>query len=106
MMKQYVSFDIGGTLIKYGIVQEDFTILKQNEIENPIHQGLEEFKHFLLATIENLKKEYTLSGVCISTAGVVDTNSKKIEYANANIPNYTNFSFQTEIEDKIHLPVS
>lgn len=105
-MKQYLSFDIGGTLIKYGIMQEDFTILKQNETENPIHEGIDEFTHFLLATIENLKKEYQLSGVCISTAGVVDTQLKKIIYANANMPNYTNFSFQTEIEDKVGLPLS
>ena len=38
-MKEYISIDIGGTAIKYGVVREDGTILCRSEMATEAYKG-------------------------------------------------------------------
>ena len=72
MEKKYISIDIGGTAIKYGILTEEGTILERYEMATEAYKGgpsiLEKavgiVEDFLRAK-EDLSEE--LLGICIST---------------------------------------
>src|SRR3712207_1941284 len=86
-MKRYLSIDIGGTAIKYGLMTETADILEKHEMATEAHQGglaiLEKVKS-LVATYQ----EAGLAGVAISSAGMVDPDKGNIFYAGPQIPNY------------------
>ena len=72
-MKEYIAFDIGGTQIKYGIVSETGIVLKHKTVPTEIHLGGEQIiqNSFFY---QKLMSEHTISGIGISTAGIVDVN--------------------------------
>ena len=72
-MKKYVSIDIGGTAIKYGIICADGGILVHKEMPTEAHKGGASILEKAAQITRQLLKEHTISGICISTAGIVDT---------------------------------
>lgn len=102
-MKQYMVIDIGGTQIKYGVVNEMREFLFKKEVKTKAHNGggyVMEKAELLISEVQTL---YTLDGVCISTAGMVDEVKGTILFANENIPGYTGMEIKKRIEDKFHL---
>lgn len=109
MEKKYISIDIGGTAIKYGILTEEGTILERCEMATEAYKGgpsilervvgiVEDF----LQTKEALREE--LLGICISTAGMVDTEKGEIFYSAPLIPNYIGTQFKAVMETRFHVP--
>lgn len=103
-MKQYVSIDIGGTAIKYGIIDEDAHILCKASMDTEAHKGGPAILEKVLAIVDTYRQEKTLSGVCISTAGMVDVEKGAIFYAAPLIPHYAGTNFKAAIEDRFGLP--
>ncbi|MEF2766411.1 MAG: ROK family protein [Dorea phocaeensis] len=109
MEKKYISIDIGGTAIKYGILTEEGTILERYEMATEAYKGgsliLEKavgiVEDFLRAK-EDLSEE--LLGICISTAGMVDTEKGEIFYSAPLIPNYIGTQFKAVMETRFHVP--
>lgn len=101
-------FDIGGTSIKYGILQahEDMPIfLMQEEIDTNAKQlGGPGIEKKVISLIKEMKASYPISGIAISTAGMVDAEKGCITYANENIPNYTGLSFKRDLEAIFAIP--
>ena len=77
-MKKYISFDIGGTMIKYGIVDENDNIMESFEIPTEAEMGGPYVIKKIQNIIEVYKKKYEFEGICISTAGMVDHTKGKI----------------------------
>lgn len=102
----YISFDIGGTYIKYGIMDSNYKIIEKNKQETLAFLGGEHILNEVINIINNYKQKYQLSGVAISTAGVVDYINGSIIYANEIIPNYTGFQLAARIYDITSLKVS
>ncbi len=98
-----LAIDIGGTAIKYGLVSENFEILKSFEIPTEAHLGGPN----LMNKIMNIVGEYAdeISCVGISTAGQVNSELGKIIFASENIPNYTGIEITKTIQKKYNLPV-
>lgn len=71
-MKEYIAFDIGGTQIKYGIVSEIGVVLIHKKVPTEIHLGGEQIVQKLICLSKKLMTEHTISGIGISTAGIVD----------------------------------
>ena len=89
-MKQYICIDIGGTSIKYGVIQEDGVFLTTGEMPTEAQQyGGPGIMEKAKRIIETYKTEYHPEGICISTAGMVDCEKGKITYASPLIPDYT-----------------
>lgn len=105
-MKAYACFDIGGTAIKYGILNEHADILYANVTDSLAENGGVFIVESVKSLIKELSKRQTLSGICISTAGMVDIQKGSILYANESIPGYTGTDWVTIIEDEFHLPCS
>lgn len=88
-MKNVACFDIGGTFIKYGIVNENGNILYKNKLETPKSGCGYSIPIILSEKIDELSKIYNLECIGISTAGQVDSQKGEIIFASENIPNYT-----------------
>lgn len=103
-MKKYASIDIGGTAIKYGIIDEEGTICRRSEMKTEAHKGGPSILEKAVGIVEELKQECEISGICISTAGMVDTEKGEIFYAAPLIPNYAGTKFKETMEENFHLP--
>lgn len=98
--KKYVSIDIGGTAIKYGVINENGEIISRNEMDTEAQKGGPAILKKVVGIVEKLSAEEKISGVCISTAGMVDTEKGEIFYSAPLIPDYAGTSFKTVIEEK------
>lgn len=104
-MKQYICIDIGGTSIKYGVIQEDGVFLTTGEMPTEAQQyGGPGIMEKAKRIIETYKTEYHPEGICISTAGMVDCEKGKITYASPLIPDYTGTEIKAELEKCYGIP--
>ena len=103
-MKHYVAIDIGGTNIKYGLINEAETLVEAHEMPTEAHKG----GPGILQKVEGIVAAYlekgALVGICISSAGMVDPDKGEIFYAGPQIPNYAGTQFKKVLEEKFSLP--
>lgn len=95
-------FDIGGTEIKSMIKSENEAIDLPN-IKSRAKYGAEFVKEDIFHNIHQLKKEYEIDGIAISTAGMVDPKTEIIAYANENFKNYISFDWKKHVKDEFNL---
>ena len=104
-MKQYICIDIGGTSIKYGIIQEDAAFLVTGEMPTEAMQyGGPGIMKKAVKIIEDYLVDYSPAGICISTAGMVDCEEGRITHSAPLIPEYTGTEIKKTLEEKFHLP--
>lgn len=103
-MKKYLSIDIGGTAIKYGLVDENGMILESFQMKTEAQKGGPSILQKTVDITESYMQKEEISGVCISTAGMVDTKKGEIFYAAPLIPDFTGTKFKETIEQKFHVP--
>ena len=103
-MKNYISIDIGGTAIKYGVVNENGEIVRKNKRPTEAMEfGGPGILQKVCEIVEEYKDDFEISGVSISTAGMIDTKNGRIFYSGPNIPNYTGIDFKKTLMDKYSL---
>lgn len=105
-MKNYISIDIGGTFIKYGLINENGEILEKNELATEASKGGEQILAKVLKIVETYHTKEPVEGVAISTAGMVDSKKGAIRYASDLIPAYIGINFKDPIKEKFNLPCS
>ena len=96
-----ITFDIGGTSIKYGILtlrkgQPVFVMQEEVSSDARVLKG-----PGILHRVESLiakAMRQDIKGIAISTAGMVDAEKGCIQYANDNIPEYTGLQFKQQLE--------
>lgn len=98
-----LAIDIGGTAIKYGIVNGDYAVTQAFEIPTEAHLGGTHLPNKLINIIGDFADSIDCIG--ISTAGQVDSVSGKILHACDTIPNYTGVELQKPIFERFHLPI-
>lgn len=100
------TFDIGGTKIKYGVITDQGEIITKSQMDtNAIEGGLAVVNKIIEKGIE-LKKQYNLVGIGISSAGQIDSKVGKVIFATENIPNYTGIDIKEILEKEVGLPVA
>lgn len=78
-MKRYISIDIGGTAIKYGIIGEDAKIMLKKSMPTEAGKGGPAILDKVIGIVnEMLVSHSEIAGICISTAGMVDTETGSI----------------------------
>ena len=93
-------FDIGGTSIKYAIIEDE----KIEDIKS-METRKNEFDNHILEDVINVISSYNnidVIGIC--TAGVVNSNTGEIVFAGPTIPNYTGTKIKKSIEEKFNIP--
>lgn len=101
-----IGIDIGGTTIKADLYDDFGTSLNQfKEIETIIDYdlGTNQILNQVCDLIGEYILNYSIDGVGISTAGVVNANTGKIIYAGYTIPGYIGVNFTSEIEKRFGL---
>lgn len=103
-MKKYVSIDIGGTAIKHGIIDGNADILVKGKMPTEAQKGGPGIMEKAVRIIERYRKDYELSGICISTAGMVDVEKGEIFYSAPLIPDYAGTKIKEELEKRFSIP--
>ena len=102
-MCKYLSFDIGGTAIKYAVIDKNDNIVESGSRDTQAHLGGERVVANVKALIEKYKKEYSLNAVAISTAGMVDCKKGEVFFAGETMPDYSNTEWKSIVEKEYGL---
>lgn len=106
MEKTYFAVDISGTSTKYAILGENGSILSHGEMPTEAEKGgphiVKRVKALLRKTLEEHSAPF--SGVCISTAGIVDEEEGTILHAGPQITEYKGVQWKKTIEEAFSLP--
>lgn len=104
MEKRYLAFDVGGTTIKYGVVDENLNISDKSKVDTLKNKDGHILKAIMKVSGEMAQK-YELLGIGVSTAGIVGDDGS-IKYAGPTIPNYQGTQIKKELKNQFHVPVS
>ena len=99
-----LAIDIGGTMIKYGLVSSDGEILSTDKIETEAEKGLEN----ILNKIDNIFKRYKENnpvGIAVSGTGQINGMIGKVIGGNPIIPNWIGTNLVKILEEKYNLPI-
>lgn len=103
-MKQYVCIDIGGTEIKYGIMDEKEQFLTKDKMPTQASKGGPSILLKAMGIVREYQKKGMADGICVSTAGMVDVEKGEIFYAAPLIPNYAGTKIKARMEEEFGLP--
>ncbi|WP_378574869.1 ROK family protein [Neobacillus cucumis] len=103
MMKKYIVFDVGGTKVKHGIMQEDYSILTKDAYPTQCHH-LELFLSDMLKVIEMYTSLHEISGVAISLPGYINPHTGYSERA-GSITSLDKQNLKSLLEEKVTINV-
>lgn len=103
-MGHYLSIDIGGTYIKYALMDDQHRLVNHQKMTTPENIGYAIFKQ-IDAITEAAADNYKIDGIGISTAGIVDREKGEIIYAGPTIKDYKGTAFKAWLTEKYKLPV-
>lgn len=96
-----LTFDIGGTNIKYALCNEKFILSDKHTIPTEAEKGGQVLVQKIISIIEDYDD---IDRVAISTAGQVDSKNGIVVYSTENIPYYTGMMVKKIIENKTGIP--
>ena len=101
MKKDYLAIDVGGTNIKYGILDHSGILLFNDKVPSNCH-CLDEFYQILDKIIRpNLKR---IKGIAVSVPGKVDVRTGTVYFGGA-LPFLNGATIKKTLEDKYHILV-
>lgn len=98
-----ISIDIGGTEIKYGLINKEGEILYSETIETEADKGIENLLEKLYEIIDKLNSKNIL-GIGISATGQIDSESGKVVGGTDIIPGWIGTNLVEILEKKYKLP--
>ena len=100
-----ITFDVGGTAIKFGMVDENFEVLFSEEF--PTNE-FEDTDNMVMYAMESKLRQYEgeYDAIGISTAGQVDFENGMIHDGVGNIPNYNHSDLRGTFERIFNVPVA
>lgn len=98
-----IAFDIGGTNIKYGIIDSNGNIVWKNMMSTLSNQGGLSIVKRVIDIINEKKKHYALEGVAISSAGIIDPYQGIVIATTDTMKDYAGTHIKTIIEQETHL---
>ncbi|WP_295731242.1 ROK family protein [uncultured Limosilactobacillus sp.] len=99
----YLAFDVGGTSIKYGIIDSNFQVIKSGQRPTD-HNHDQAIIKTLTSVSHQLMSQLSIQGIGISTAGRVGDHGEII-YAGPTIQEYQGTQLKRILEQTTHLPV-
>lgn len=98
-----LGIDIGGTGIKFGVVNDDYAIIKSCAIPTDAHRDVTAIIDDIIATAKALQSEYAFDRIGIGTPGDIDSENGVCKRA-GNLP-YDNTPVGQMVSDALGLPV-
>ena len=101
-----LSIDIGGTAVKFGILDPIGTFQERGEVPTEAAKGAKALKEKIGTLIQHVRETHDIKGVAIATAGIVDEEAGRVVYALPSTwPGYSGTNWKNFIETNFHLPV-
>lgn len=97
-----LTFDLGGTLVKYGILETPMTFLLKSEFETKALEGGPAILNRMIEMALSLQKQYPITGIAISSAGVIEPNKGIVLTATDAIPHFIGLPIKALFEEKTH----
>lgn len=102
-MKVYSALDIGGTAVKWGVVREDGTVLESGQFPTNAERGPECWMKDVVSFVEMMASRYSLSGLCVSSTAMIDSDKGKVFFSLPQVPSYTGFEIKKYLEKETGL---
>jgi len=97
------SFDIGGTSIKYGLINEKGKLIFRDEMPTNQKDGGFAIMNQVIEKVKVFQKDTDIIGVAVSSAGVIDPDHGVVLATTGTIKDYTGLKIKEIIETE---PVS
>lgn len=97
--------DIGGTKIKYGVINRDNFLTNQDTIDTEAHLGGANIVKNILRIYDKFSITTTFEGIAISSAGQINNSTGSVIFATDTIPYYTGTDIASIVTDYTGLPV-
>lgn len=98
----FISIDVGGTTIKYGVVDREGNILKQSTIKTEDNKNI--FVTNIVSIITSLKEEFKIEGVGMCAPGIIKEDGFMI--AAGSIKSLYGENIKKEIEEQTGVTVT
>lgn len=102
MSKKFLAFDVGGTTIKYGLVDNQLNISNRGKFDTHHNQDDYILKQLLDISAE-FKGNHEIDAIGVSTAGIVGDQGE-ILYAGPTIPQYQGTQLKAKLVEENNLP--
>lgn len=103
-MATYLTIDIGGTSIKYALIDAQQQLHDQQQVPTPKNVRQAILKQ-LEQIVQDTQRKHSIAGIGISTAGIVNRTKGDIIYAGPTIQNYQGTRIKKHLTDMFDLPV-
>lgn len=97
--------DIGGTFIKYAVVDEEGSFLSHGSIPTEASKGGKELVAKVVALSDEMMASHQIEGISISTAGQIDNVNGVVVFATDTLPGYTGTRLAEQVARHTGLPV-
>ena len=97
-MKYFLTVDIGGTDIKYGVIKEDLELVEKGKTETNPHLGAKNIINTIKSLFNKYSLNYKLDGIAISTTSGIDENTTVVT-PSFSIKDYLGLNFREELKD-------
>ena len=100
----YLGIDVGGTSIKFAVIDDNYKIIHYETCKTPDNETVK-ITDELFRVASLIKETYNFKAIGISTAGVVDTENMIVISASPNIKNYIGVDFRRDLGDRLGVDV-
>lgn len=105
-MKLFLTCDIGGTDLKYGIINESYEFLETNSTPTKAKEGGLAIINQIVSIFKEYSNRYQLKGIAISSAGIINPNTSVVLDATNTIKDFIGINIKEEINKVIDVPVT
>ena len=102
-MNYYAVLDVGGSAIKYALMDEKGCFIEKSSLPTP-KKSLTEFMDTIDAIVQNFKKSYLIIGLAVSLPGAVNVETGIIDGITA-LPYIHGPNMKKLLEERTGLPV-
>lgn len=102
---QLAVIDIGGTFIKYAVIDQEGLFLFHGSVPTEAHSGSKKLVANVLGLCDQMMENFEIEGIAISSAGQIDALRGVVVFATDNLPGYTGTRLAELVSDHTGLPV-
>jgi len=103
-MMEYACIDIGGTAIKYGVLNEKAEIQFSSSMPTLAQRGPSVWMLDVVRVVEEMKEKYDIRGIAVSSTAMIDSEKGTVVFSLPQVPDYTGFDVKGFLESHCKLP--
>ncbi|MGI6781334.1 MAG: ROK family protein [Acholeplasmataceae bacterium] len=105
-MKYIFTVDIGGTEIKYGVIDSSSNLIYKDKMPSKGSIGGKFILDDVIEKFNLLSKKYSFLGISVSSGGVINSKTGEVLSATGSIKDYVGVNIINYLNEKLNVPVS